>query len=243
MTKRILSFCAFALFMITQVHAQTVTVDDVYVVPGKTGEFTVCLSGGKTDKYTAMTLKAQFPKTGFTTVETTEPIADSKSFEILSPSWQGDALGWVGAVDETGLAIIPFASSEAIAIGESKQQLVTVRFNVANNVTAGTYNVTLKGTEFEYNTSDKDVAGDVKFKVTVVDLGDVNGDGDVDIADAVCIVNHVVGKNNVIFIKPAADVNNDVDMDIADAVRIVNLVVGKINTLSRQLDYISPDPE
>jgi Leucine-rich repeat (LRR) protein len=58
--------------------------------------------------------------------------------------------------------------------------------------------------------------------------GDVNGDGDVDIADAVCIVNHVVGKTNTSFNAAAADVNGDGDIDIADAVRIVNLVVGKI---------------
>ena len=63
--------------------------------------------------------------------------------------------------------------------------------------------------------------------------GDVNGDGDVDIADAVCIVNHVVGKPNTTFNASAADVNGDGDIDIADAVRIVNLVVGKIQSLSR----------
>ena len=62
--------------------------------------------------------------------------------------------------------------------------------------------------------------------------GDVNGDGDVDIADAVCIVNYVVGKSNTIFIE-AADVNDDGDVDIADAVKIVNYVVGKVSALTR----------
>ena len=66
-------------------------------------------------------------------------------------------------------------------------------------------------------------------------LGDVNSDGDVDIADAVCIVNHVVGKATPAFNEQAADVNADGDIDIADAVRIVNLVVGKIDALSRRL--------
>lgn len=64
-------------------------------------------------------------------------------------------------------------------------------------------------------------------------LGDANGDDAVDIADAVSIVNYVVGKPNTNFNEPAADVNNDGVVDIADAVRIVNLVVGKISTLSR----------
>ena len=68
---------------------------------------------------------------------------------------------------------------------------------------------------------------------SAVMAGDVNGDGDVDIADAVCIVNHVVGKANTTFMEAAADANGDGDIDIADAVHIVNYVVGKIPSLSR----------
>jgi hypothetical protein len=78
---------------------------------------------------------------------------------------------------------------------------------------------------------------------SAVMAGDVNGDGDVDIADAVVIVNHVVGKPTPSFVAEAADVNNDGDIDIADAVRIVNLVVGKISSLTRQFNYSLPDPQ
>ena len=73
--------------------------------------------------------------------------------------------------------------------------------------------------------------------------GDVNGDGDVDIADAVCIVNHIVGKPNTTFIEAAADANGDGDIDIADAVHIVNYVVGKINALSPRLNVTLPEPQ
>ena len=73
--------------------------------------------------------------------------------------------------------------------------------------------------------------------------GDVNGDGDVDIADAVCIVNHVVGKPTPTFNVNAADVNGDGDIDIADAVRIVNLVVGKINALAPKFEITLPEPQ
>ena len=73
--------------------------------------------------------------------------------------------------------------------------------------------------------------------------GDVNGDGEVDIADAVCIVNYVVGKPNAAFIEAAADVDGDGVVDIADAVRIVNLVVGKITALSRQMLFDTVEPQ
>lgn len=69
------------------------------------------------------------------------------------------------------------------------------------------------------------------YQIPSVVLGDANGDGDVDIADAVYIVNYVVGKPSPDFNEAAADVNGDGDIDIADAVQIVNYVVGKINAL------------
>ena len=74
-------------------------------------------------------------------------------------------------------------------------------------------------------------------------LGDANGDGDVDIADAVCVVNYVVGKPNTTFIEAAADANGDGDIDIADAVHIVNYVVGKISALAPRFGWNLPEPE
>jgi hypothetical protein len=73
--------------------------------------------------------------------------------------------------------------------------------------------------------------------------GDANYDKAVDVADAVAIVNHVVGKKNTEFIMKAADANGDGDVDIADAVHIVNFVVGKISALARRFDYSLPEPQ
>ena len=73
--------------------------------------------------------------------------------------------------------------------------------------------------------------------------GDANYDNVVDVADAVAIVNHVVGKKNAEFIMKAADANGDGDVDIADAVHIVNLIVGKISALARRFDYSLPEPQ
>lgn len=73
--------------------------------------------------------------------------------------------------------------------------------------------------------------------------GDVNCDGDIDIADAVAVVNYVVGKPNATFVEAAADVDGDGEVDIADAVRIVNLVVGKISALAREFHFSLPEPQ
>ena len=66
--------------------------------------------------------------------------------------------------------------------------------------------------------------------------GDANGDGKVDITDAKCIVNYLVGKPNTSFLSVAADANCDGVVDIADAVCIVNFVVGNISALAPRLD-------
>ena len=67
-------------------------------------------------------------------------------------------------------------------------------------------------------------------------IGDVNGNGDIDIGDAVSIVNYLVGKESETFVKAAADTNKNGQIDIGDAVTIVNFLVGKTAALSRQLD-------
>lgn len=221
MSIRKLFLFALVLIMGVQAKAQTVTVDNVGVVPGKTGEFTVCLTGGKNDKYTSMTLNVQFPKTGFSTTN------DSV---VLSPSWLGEGAlteGCIGAVDAEGLAIIPFASSVALAGGDVKEELVTICFNVADNVPYGDYNVTLKGTEFGYNLSDKDIANDVTFQMQVVRIGDVNGDGVVNVFDINDVVRKIQNKPIEKFYKLAANASADDVINVFDINEIVRIIQGK----------------
>lgn len=57
--------------------------------------------------------------------------------------------------------------------------------------------------------------------------GDVNGDGNITISDAVAIVNYVLHRTPSVFIVEAADVNDDGNISISDAVAIVNIVLKK----------------
>lgn len=153
--KKIL-FSLFALFAMGNIaFAQKVTVADIEALPGETVAFSVDLSEGKADTYTAMTLYAQFPATGFNTT----------GDYTVSEEWKG-TMAVVGEVDETGLATIPFASSNTIAATDV-EGLVTVSFKIDEAVELGEYEVALKAM-FEYNSSDKDYAEDVTFKVHVV---------------------------------------------------------------------------
>ena len=62
------------------------------------------------------------------------------------------------------------------------------------------------------------------LNIKVMKLGDVNGDGEVDIADAVCVINNIHEKTNDVFYKSLANVNQDDGIDIADAVSIINIL-------------------
>ncbi len=59
----------------------------------------------------------------------------------------------------------------------------------------------------------------------IVPKGDVNGDGKVTIADAVAIVNHILGQTPSAFNMRAADVDNDSEVSIADAIAVVNIIL------------------
>ena len=75
-----------------------------------------------------------------------------------------------------------------------------------------------------------------------LEFGDVNMDGEVDVADAVCIVNRVIGKPTPKFLEGAADANNDGEIDIADAVRIINWIIGKTDNNSSPIGHDEEDP-
>ena len=55
-------------------------------------------------------------------------------------------------------------------------------------------------------------------------LGDVNGDGEVDVTDVNFIINIVLGKNQSV---DTADVNGDGKIDVTDVNNVINIILGK----------------
>ena len=58
--------------------------------------------------------------------------------------------------------------------------------------------------------------------------GDVNGDGETNIADAMAVINHILKRPSASFKEEAADVNIDGDTNIADAMAVVNIILKKV---------------
>ena len=80
--------------------------------------------------------------------------------------------------------------------------------------------------------------GDIEdATITEVLKGDVDGDGDITVNDATCILRHIVDKPNDKFIEAAADINGSGDVDVDDATKILQYIVGKITVLTRESSH------
>ena len=58
-------------------------------------------------------------------------------------------------------------------------------------------------------------------------LGDVNGDGTVDVSDVNIVINVMLGKNQDPQVKLWADLNNDGTVDVSDVNAVINIMLGK----------------
>ena len=57
--------------------------------------------------------------------------------------------------------------------------------------------------------------------------GDVDGDGTINITDAMCIIDYVLGKQPSNFIFQNADMDDSGTVDVTDAMIIVDIILGK----------------
>jgi hypothetical protein len=68
-----------------------------------------------------------------------------------------------------------------------------------------------------------------RVRVDLYMLGDVNGDGEIDVLDAMLVAQHIVGDvSDDAIVLAAADVNGDGEIDVLDAMLIAQYIVGDI---------------
>ena len=120
-------------------------------------------------------------------------------------------------------------------IGDNDGSVLSVTINIADNISIADYGVTIKNAKYSFPDGSASVKMPETIGIISVNdklLGDVNSDGEVDVADVVCYVNHLIGKPTLVFVEESADVNFDGEYDVADVVRIVNRLIGKIPMFS-----------
>ena len=68
------------------------------------------------------------------------------------------------------------------------------------------------------------------MKLVNANMGDVNGDGLISVADVMAMVNHILGGNSDNFYKENADINYDGQISIADVMELVNWMINGSQT-------------
>ena len=112
----------------------------------------------------------------------------------------------------------------------------TLTLQVSDDMAVGDYTINLNKIRLTLENYETVNVSSSMSRLTIVEKiyrkGDVNDDDDVDIADLVCVVNHVVGIETPVFLEPAADVIDNGKVDISDAVKILDYIVGDIDALA-----------
>lgn len=187
--------------------------------PGSTVKFPVYLSNVRPLK--DMSFQLEFP-------------------EVLTPDFENvemseKAVGYTISHNKQDAKNYIFTlTGGSVPAGNSALLVFTI--NVAEDIlTKQDYPVKINLVEVTEEDNTVTTASTRNGRISVYKSGDANGDDDVNIADAVCVVNNIVGKPMPIFIGEVANVNNDNEVDIADAVSIVNFIVGKVPNLARNL--------
>ena len=98
-------------------------------------------------------------------------------------------------------------------------------------------NASLKNIKLSTMGGSKVLISDVDFEITIGDVnelpGDADGSGVIDIADAIAVMNYILGQPSDDFDFSAADLNGDNKVTIADAVAIVNMILNDSSADSR----------
>ena len=124
--------------------------------------------------------------------------------------------------------VVVSTAGNTIATGDGAVMNLTLNVtddaaNGANTVTISNVILTAKsGNNVSSVYSDQ---ANITLTVGSYSLGDVNGDGYINVTDVVCIVYDILGQRQTGFIRIAADVNNDGEVNITDVTAVVSMIL------------------
>ncbi|MBR6276647.1 MAG: hypothetical protein IKR31_06940, partial [Prevotella sp.] len=125
---------------------------------------------------------------------------------------------------------VAVASMGSKSLTDNEGVIVTIKAHVSDKMLLGEYPLVIQNPLLVSADGTKPAMQPTTSILSIDDYtkGDVDSDGVVDLADAVLVINHYVGKPVTVFNAKAADVDGDGVIDLADAVLIINYYVGKI---------------
>ncbi len=145
---------------------------------------------------------------------------------VASGTRYGEAAPEISSVTNADGTVTLLCEPDAAMTG-TDGEVATIKLKVAASVAPGDYKLALNGAVFIDVAEKTWTRTDVfEANITVEEsegvVGDVNGDGAVDVADVQAILNAIAaGETN-----GAADVNGDGAVDVADVQAVLNIIAG-----------------
>ena len=202
-------------------------VDDISIQSGKTADLTVCLYNGN-KQYNGYQFNVHLPEgISIATDDDDEYIYTlSDRYSQRNPSIR------ITPQADGSYQVLQYSMDNLYLTG-SEGPVITLKIVAENDVAPGVYDCKITDVAFnDFNDPEyKSVfLKDAPFTVSVyiVQNGDVNHDGAVNISDVMMTVNYVIGRMPVGFNPAYADFNHDNIVNISDIMYLVNIVIGRI---------------
>ena len=119
------------------------------------------------------------------------------------------------------------SSTGGYTINGTDGEIVQVVINISEDMEEGDYPIVLREIALSDNNSQGYETAYVKSTLTLsaYTLGDVNGDGKINVIDFTAIANNILGKTPSDFIEKAADVSGDGKVNVVDLTAVANIIL------------------
>ena len=129
-------------------------------------------------------------------------------------------------VDEQGNEYYPYNVSVILKVGEDTKLRIGVKRDAEAGTPAGNCTIVDDFQLICYGAESTQTPSIDASTVGNVQMGDVNGDGEVDLSDAIMVTYYSLEVVPANFVEQAADMNGDGEIDLSDAITIIYTSLG-----------------
>ena len=131
------------------------------------------------------------------------------------------------ALQKDGALRILCSSTKSKPFSGNSGEVARITLKISDDLPEGSYPIIMKKIIISDTESKTYKVDSLKSSIQVYayQLGDANGDGDINVGDFTAIANAVLDNPPAVFVERAADVNEDNSIDVGDLTAVSNLIL------------------